>query len=872
MGNQNTGFGTNWQLQLTRYTPGDNMLTLASGETFKVTGEDPKTGQLLMREKKLDNFHFYRHGDGYRIVHRSGLVEVLELQGSGSNLAAVPVRVASPLGHALRLNYEPVGGGFVRLKTIFQADGEPVFGTHFSDGILSLNYFPDAAGGPGASYKMHVTGPNNSVSRIELPSHDKGAWDFRYREVHGLWCMEGVTTPNGGEELILYRDEGHRFNYKDQNGAMVTGTIPRVTDHVISPGLGQPKVDNRYTYPNDPDKPVRHNFLGYGLDIDWARRNETGLDAMYQYVGEYSYGSVETLYKDDKPLRTIERRFNQFHLQTLEKTTQGSNIAQTVTAYESMHDNVAFDNQPRTFQLATKTSRLSWRKDNSPLRPPEVERTSYDGQGNVLEITKANGVKEINTWYPAAASEGHPLDLEGFVRHLRDRTIVPASNDADTLVQRYAYVTRAALATVGSPDLQPCHLVDSETLVAVDPKGKETELEKVQYGYTDELTDPFRHGRVNMRTALLGTHLTMSTFEYDKLDTLAQVQTTEKTMGVWDGQMATQIRRESARTGLLYEERDQDGVVTRYDYDKLGRVTLESITSADGEFPAERSYAYYLRGTTDGTNVELPGQKLTDALGTSTRTYVDGLGRPVRVARDKVDSEVPTRLHDTHALSYDERGNKASDTTHDWYLGVQKSRRTRYEYDDWNQLARTITPEGITYHQETNLIGTVEHTTGPVIRRWTTGSDGKVASRVETWMNLFEKPVRTRRMDSQWKLLPGQELLQVYDGLGRCTTATNERGHSTHYTYDARDRMTRTRLPDATLVERAYASHSAEALPVALTVTPEGKTADRKQIASQQFDSLQRLVSRTVGERTETYTFTGGRSQPDSHAATGTGL
>ena len=586
---------------------------------------------------------------------------------------------------------------------------------------------------------------------------------------------------------------------------------------------------------------------------------------MYQHIGDYSYGSVETLYRDDKPLRTIERRFNQFHLQTLEKTTQGNKVAQTSTLYGKMLKGVPFDDQPRTFQLATQTSRLWYRKGNSPLRGAVIESTRYDGQGNVLEITKANGVKEINTWYPAEASPGHPKDPEGFDRHLKERRIIPAGNDGDTLVQRYTYVTRDALVTADYPDLQPCHLVDSETLVAVDAKGKETELEIVQHSYTDDLTDPFQHGRVSMRTTLRDANMIMSTFEYTHLDTLALVQTTETTMGLWDAQTATQVSLESTRTGLLHEQHDQDGIVTRYEYDLLGRVTLESVTSADGEFPAERSYAYYLRGATDNANAEPPGQELTDALGTITRTYVDGLGRPVRVARDKIDNEAPKRLHDTHALSYDEWGNKASETRHDWYLGKQKSRVTRYQYDDWGQLTRTINPEGTSLHEEINPIGTVEHTTGAVIRRWTSGSDGQVASRVETWMNLFDKPVRTQRMDSEWKALPGHARLQAYDGLGRCTKDTNERGYSTVYTYDAYDRVTSTLLPDATLLEQAYASHSTEALPISLTVTPEGKIAERKQIASQQFDSLQRLVSRTMGERTETYAFTGGRSQPDSY-------
>jgi len=892
MGNENTGYGTSWQLQQTRFTPNDNMLTLASGETFKVTDEDTSTKQLLMREKKLDSFHLYRHGDDYRVVHRSGLVEVLKVQGSGSNRAAVPVRVASPLGHVLRLEYEPVNGGFPRLKNIFQADGEPVFTVRLDGAILSLNYYPDAPGAPGASYKMHVTGPDNLVSRIELPSDDKGAWDFRYRQVHGLWCMEHVTTPNGGKEQLYYLDEGHLLPGKE------VVQIPRVTKHLNTPGLGQPTVDTRYTYPNDPEAPDKHNFLGYGLsDVDWSRAEGAGLDALYQHVGDYSYGSVETLFEDNNPVRTIERRFNQFHLQTLEKTTQGKSIQQTTTAYESMRKNVTFDEQPRTFQLATKTTGTWWEKNQTAVRRSEVESTSYDGQGNVLVKIKANKVQEHNTWYPATASEGHPEDPEGFVRHLRERKVVPATDNAATVVQRYTYVTRNALETSGFPSLDPCHLVDKETMVAVDVKRKtETELQELQYSYTDDLDNPFQHGRVSILRTKRNADTITSTFKYEKLDapkpgepkfgTPPLVQTTETTIG-FDRQGATQIRKESAYTGLLHEEQDADNTITRYEYDKLGRVTRESIASENDEYPAERTYAYFLRGSsaegmgewygqqldsalgafirTYDAVAEAPGQQLTDALGVITRTYVDGLGRPVRIARDNIHSEVPKRLLDTHTLSYDVFGNKASETTHDWYLDEQKSRRTRYHYDDWNKLTKTISPEGVTQHEHTNPIGTVDHPNGPVIRRWTSGSDGKVSSRVELWMNLFEKPERTRRTDSEWKLLPGQERVQVYDGLGRCIQDTDERQYKTTYTYDAHDRMTSTLLPDSTRLEWAYASHSSKELPVSLTVTPQGVRAAGKVIASQKFDSLERLVSRTVGERTETYAFTGGRSQPDSH-------
>ena len=227
MSNQDTGYGTNWQLQHTRFTPADSMLTLASGETYKVTADDPETGQLLMREKKLDSFHLYRHGDGYRIVHRSGLVEVLGLEGSGSNRAFVPKQVVSPLGHVLRLRYEHVSGGFMRLKAIHQADGEPVFSTELDiDNILSLNYFPDALGGPGASYKMHLTGAERTVKKIELPSHDQGAWDFDYQQLQGLWCMQRSPRPMVARSKYCISTRGTSIHSRTVTARRLWGKSP----------------------------------------------------------------------------------------------------------------------------------------------------------------------------------------------------------------------------------------------------------------------------------------------------------------------------------------------------------------------------------------------------------------------------------------------------------------------------------------------------------------------------------------------------------------------------------------------------------------------------------------------------------------------
>ncbi|MDF2797124.1 MAG: sugar-binding protein, partial [Pseudomonas orientalis] len=63
-----------------------------------------------MKEQKIENFQFYELADNqFKIVHKSGLVEWLEPKGA-SPQTAVPVRIFSPQGHEISLDYIVVNG------------------------------------------------------------------------------------------------------------------------------------------------------------------------------------------------------------------------------------------------------------------------------------------------------------------------------------------------------------------------------------------------------------------------------------------------------------------------------------------------------------------------------------------------------------------------------------------------------------------------------------------------------------------------------------------------------------------------------------------------------------------------------------------
>ncbi|NNA00404.1 sugar-binding protein, partial [Pseudomonas lundensis] len=103
---QDSGFGKGWNLQLSQFDPGSGALSLHTGETFTVKVSLDGT-ELTIPEKKIDSFHFYKLGDKrYRIDHKSGLIEILEV---GQGEIAMPVQMLSPQGHSVTLEYVAFG-------------------------------------------------------------------------------------------------------------------------------------------------------------------------------------------------------------------------------------------------------------------------------------------------------------------------------------------------------------------------------------------------------------------------------------------------------------------------------------------------------------------------------------------------------------------------------------------------------------------------------------------------------------------------------------------------------------------------------------------------------------------------------------------
>jgi RHS repeat-associated protein len=838
-----SGFGHGWNLQLSQYTPGNQVLSLSTGETFKVTGSDSGSGQLVMKEKKLDSFHFYKESDTrYRVMHKSGLVEVLEVRGSAQSQVALPVEIHAPEGHKVTLGYETFSGTHQLLSWIKDDSGQTLLTVKRESVLVEILLHPFSApdGGPLARFVMVLGGSDRYVTQISLPTENLASWRFGYELKNGHLCIKTVDTPTGGREEMFYQDNGHQFPAGSGRTA-----LPRVTRHLTTPGFGQPAIDVRYTYPQEK------NFLGFGLSLSWT---DDGLDNLYKHIGNYEYHSTEALWLNNQAVRTTERTFNQFHLLTREATTQNNKVQSVETAYYLTPD-VPFEQQPKYCQLAKQTRTIWSLTDNPNRRRSETVSYTYDNFGNLLVQTQANGVVETSTWYPAAT------DPEGFVRHLKDKTVTPATSSngqAPTLRTSYTYKSLPPLA---SSPLANWLTVETEVLARMAGSNA-TELERTVFEYTNDPASAFLHGRVRRQTVTLNQKATLTDYEYSKLDSPelkeSVLQVVETLTGFDHQPSGRNVQKKitlqhSILNGEPLLNRDDNDVEIRYAYDALQRVIRETVAPGT-EYEAYRRYEYFLCATA-GEQAE---QWMFDVKQVKTCTRFDGLNRAIYEERDDADNPAPgSPPRQTYAAGYDSFGNLVKETEFDWMGATALALTTEYEFDDWGQQRCVTGPEGVKTFEETDPIGT-EASLGPIQRSWRQGAGAspQVSGVTETWLNLFEKPTRTERFDLAQQRVSLHQYF--YDGLGRThkeIVGFGDVQRTTLYGYDAFDRLVENTLPDEAVVQRSFAPHSREDLPTRISVNDI-------LLGTQEFDGLDRRIKAVTGGREQVFDYAPGQSQP----------
>jgi RHS repeat-associated protein len=849
----NSGFGRGWELRLSQYDAERQILSLASGETFLVTSRDGK--RLLMEEQKLTSFFFYEDEAGlFRVVHKSGSIEMLRLDGS----LALPETVYSAEGHRVDLTYLPFGSGERRLHTVSDAAG-PLLEVNLTARGVELLFKPDGAPeGPLARFELILenNGAGDEVSALILPTAEQAAWRFGYATAGELRCITTVQTPLGALETIVYAGVGHGFPGNAHEA------LPRVSTHRIDPGFAQPVMEVRYRYDNDDLPGSSNNFLGNNSSINW---DNGGRDNLYQVNERYLYGTTQSHYSGGLEVRKIERTFNRFHLLTDEKTTQGNTVHRVTTTYYA-EDDKPFSSQVAQCQLARRVDTRWSLKDAPGQSRLETVSTAYDIHGNLTEQVLANKVKENYSYFPVGGIAGEcPADPAGFVRTLREKTVTPAPDHqpgAPVLRTRNRYALMPPVTGTVDSKSDAWLVLSDETLYQVTGTDEQA-LQHSAYTTFNDPHDPLLHGRRQRQAVTLNGQTTTTDYAYQKLNSTfvgeTVLQTTETLTGFDHGvdgkhTQKTVTLEHSLLHGQPLLTRDDNDVQIRYTYDALQRVTSETV-APDTPYTASRTYRYVLSNAPG----QQASQEATDVKGVQTCTLFDGLNRVIKEQRQDKDNMTGARaeeFRDTYFATYNELGDLAEEIERDWCSADSADDLvllSQYRYDDWGQQQSVTGPDLVTVWEVNDPIKLTQ-------RSWQQSPDQQISGRITTTLNLFGKPIKTERFDAS-----GEERLSLheyfYDGQGQCVKEIDVQARTTLYRYDVWARLLNSTLPNQTNITRQYASHSAAELPVALRVIAADEQQPPVLAGSQEFDGLHRLTRLTVGPRIENYEYQGSQLQ-----------
>ena len=836
---RDSGYGVGWDLSLTQFNPTTRVLSLASGETYKVTGQgwEPK-----IAECKLETFKFFDEGAGrYRVVHKNGLVEVLAASGIAGYVLALPVQIQSPEGHSLSLSYEPYGN-FQRLREVKQADGRPLLLLRYSSGSLNISYLEGASDRILATYMLMLDTSTSWLKHLILPSGENARWSFDYERIGDYTCLKSLRSPQGAIETNVH---GGRHPFPASNKV-----LPRVTQHVIDPGRGQPVTETRYTYSSN-------NFLGYNAaSLTWR---DDGMDNLYRVTEAYEYYSIQTRYKDNVAGRTIKSTYNRYHLLTEQVTTNGNARLINATEYH-LDDSLPFDLQMPQCQLPRKTlSRWTLVDDPTSLRD-EVETTRFDAFGNKIEHIDPSGVRETWSYYSALGEPGCPPDPYGFCRQAKAHRRYPAKpsapvaaplprltsarkipvkrkqstrvySDEPVMITAYTYKTHPPLN--GGP-VTPL-VLDTSTTSTETPAGEQVQLQST-YSYYDCPDIPGRHGKPHTTVEEQNGYRSTITHDYDYVTRPGGLTHREQVSHAFDGTTSESLQCFELYTGLLLEEHTLEGRILRNEYDALGRLTSEGVDSADGRYPAVRRYSYSWP-TTTGRFAE---HRVVDAEGIETIEELDGMGRTIRELQQKADgSSDDDQFRLVYSAQYGHEMQLLEETRHDWLDDQPLATTRRLEYDEWDQERREVDANGIGVN---TLVDPFERT----VTRWQDGM-----AKTTTYNNQFGKPesVIIYPPDSEPDAAWVSRERSVYDGYGQVRLKIASNGGRTSHDYDVFGRLTRQQLPDRTRIYKHYAEHSSSALITEIQVSHNHRTTAPSVVASQRFDGLERVVQSTVGSR-----------------------
>ncbi|CAM3564495.1 putative Nematicidal protein 2 [Xenorhabdus nematophila ATCC 19061] len=834
----NMGFGTGVSLGVSTYDTSSGRLSLSTGEQYQT---DENTSSVTVKQKKLDNFKFEKHGgESYRVTHKTGDVEILRGEDYGSSLK-LPVRMINAAGHSLSLATDNNN----RLISVSD-ESSPLLWVAYDDRV-TLTFYP----GTQEKYSVILQTNNDLLTTITRRTTGEPdlVWHIQYEDT-GFWGQwaTAMTSPSGLQDTVIYRCDGYTHRFPDSAPqSLRNNPMPYVTKRTLAPGAGQPIQVSVYSYSD-------YNYLGYDSGVDW----EATQDNLYNCLDNYIYSSVETQGVGIAS-KTITREYNSYHLQVSEETSSGSNSVLKTTEYYAKLG-TPFENQPEQFQLP-RTITTMWSEGSTGLKRTETVITAFNESGNPVSQTDADGTVTQWEYYPANGSDTDcPPEPNGFTRFMKSETVTPRKTAYSTPAHKtaYTYATFEHASTDVSALVMKAtekHFADDVLLKTISCQygTKAANTAGVMTKKTTTYPDPTDNKREYTTTETVD--FTDPGVNGNNIDAWVSAYT----LTSHDGLTVTRSRTVSCMTGRLLESTDNKGNVTAYTYNSLGWLT-KRVHVKDTAYEHTTTYEY----TVDATSGVFYATT-TDPSGNKVRHGLDGMGRLLHIKKNDVDMDSKNSEPEflMQQQTRDALGRSLTGSTHDYQQAANKNNPTQtvtqtQRYDNWGLVSESVSSEGVTTYTETVLVLPPTGTNCIwQLRSWQSGGTDTSGITVTT-LDDNHNSVKTELYPKNaqvGKNTPYSVTYSEYDGWNQLRSQTDELGQTTTYKYDDWGRPTITTLPDNTQTHRAYVAFSSAKLPVSISVLDSNNIPVPGVGGTQTFDGLGRLKSTIIGGRHARYSY-----------------
>ncbi|MCJ1346264.1 hypothetical protein MMC31_004479 [Peltigera leucophlebia] len=817
---QDIGLGKGWSFNLSCYQhrrpSSEKALFLSTGEHFQVT---ETTSVLTVNDQKLKSFQFKKWGQkDYQIIHKSGQVETLSNANNTYN-TTVPIKLYAANGRSLDLAWERAGEQ-ARLRGIHE-HSQCLLKIKYTDAQVEIIRAPNT--NEACTFTLVRRNKQLVEFRLPLDGDTQPAWKFAYETFGHVTCLSTVRSPTGLLEEVRYKRKGHRL----PNRAPYE-TLPYVISHSVRPGSQQSPIETQYAYSD-------HNFLAYNAGYDW----NSGEDNLYRARDDYQYTSTVKVNGGPRTKYT----YNKFHLMVDTKRQKGTKqLTEIITLYALK--NAAFKDQPAQYQLP-KTIQTTYLDTDSQASRTETTQYVFDEWGNPTSEIQANGIKTDRDYYPATGEENAdtgevfcPADPHGFQRYLRTKVVTPAVTEYATPIRSKHY-TYHELPT--APGACTSHFVAA---LQLQTRQDTQSLSCVQYTYVNQpaVRD---HGRLQQQVTILHGQVSMTrSWRYDYHATTDQLTETIQ-RHTFDGYTVQDEASYSLSSGLALVHKDQIGVQTRFQYDKIGRL-VKTTVSPDTPYEAVRRHEYAVLKGNAGCCLTV-----TDAKGVRTRYMTDGLERVRRVEKQDDDGQWDTAkayngtFRAVQERSYNALGQCDEVVEIDWLRTDMEPTEQRnsqhFKYDDWGHVCKVNQDSGAVTLSMTD----------PLDLTHTGGIEGE--GKTKTQFNLFGASTLKALLKRDGKLYSKMDY--VCDGLGRLVKQEDHLGRTTQYQFDCFDRVIQTTWPNDRTINTQYATQSVAALPISIRMQDN-------IMGEQSFDGLGRVTRTKRSTYIITQSYQGNTPEP----------